>query len=49
MGRILGVFGDGVLEALQGFVDGVGHGDVDLVFFGSSNRWLVCITCCQMG
>ena len=32
VGRILGAFGDGVLEALQGFSDGVGHGDVDVVF-----------------
>ena len=33
VGRILGEFGDGVLEAFQGFSDRVGHGDVD-VFFG---------------
>ena len=30
VGRILGVFGDGVLEALQGFSDGVGNGDVNV-------------------
>ena len=30
---ILGVFGYGVLEALQGFADKVGHGDVNLVFW----------------
>ena len=33
LGRILGTFGDEVLEAFQGFADGVGHGDFD-VFFG---------------
>ena len=33
MGRILGEFGDRMLEALQGFGDGVGHGDVDVVFW----------------
>ena len=33
MGRILGAFGDGVLEVFQGFADGVGHGDVDIVFW----------------
>ena len=33
MGRTLGAFGDGVLEALQGFADGVGHGDVDVVLW----------------
>ena len=32
MGIILGVFGDGVLEVLQGFGDVVRHGDVDKVF-----------------
>ena len=32
MGRMLGAVGDGVLEALQGFVNGVGRGDVDIVF-----------------
>ena len=32
VGRILGAFGGGVLEAFQGFVDGVGHGDVDVLF-----------------
>ena len=31
----MGEFGDGVLEALQGFSDGFGHGYVDVVF------WLV--------
>ena len=30
---MLGVFGDRVLEALQGFADGVGHGNVDVVFW----------------
>ena len=33
VGRMLGVFGDGVLEALQGFFDGVGHGDVKVFFW----------------
>ena len=33
MGRILGSFGYGVLEALQGFADRVEHGDVDIVFW----------------
>ena len=32
MGRILGEFGDGVLEALQGFAEGVGHGYVNIFF-----------------
>ena len=27
------MFGDAVLEALQGFAAGVGHGDVDVVFW----------------
>ena len=31
MGRVLGERGHGVLEALQGFVDRVGHGDVDII------------------
>ena len=31
MGRVLGVWGHGVLEALQGFADRVGHGDVDVI------------------
>ena len=35
VGRILGLFGDRVLESFQGFSDGVGHGDVNIVF------WLV--------
>ena len=33
VGIILGTFGDGVLEALHGFADRVGHGDVDVVFW----------------
>ena len=33
MGRILGAFGDAVLEALQGFAERVGHGYVDIVFW----------------
>ena len=33
VGRILGGGGDGVLEAFQGFADGVGHGDVNVVFW----------------
>ena len=33
VGIILGAFGDGVLEALQGFDDGVSHGDVEVVFW----------------
>ena len=31
VGRVLGERGLGVLEALQGFADGVGHGDVDVI------------------
>ena len=31
VGRVLRVRGYGVLEALHGFADGVGHGDVDLI------------------
>ena len=31
VGRVLGACGHGVLEALQGFADGVGHGDVDVI------------------
>ena len=31
MGRVLGARGRGVLEALQGFVDSVGNGDVDVI------------------
>ena len=31
VGRVLGVRGHGVLEALQGFADGVGHGYVDVI------------------
>ena len=31
VGRVLGVRGHGVLEALQGFTDGFGHGDVDVI------------------
>ena len=33
VGRILGEFGDRALEAFQGFADGVGHGDVNIVFW----------------
>ena len=33
VGRILGEFGGRVLEALQGFGDGVRHEDVDVVFW----------------
>ena len=33
VGRILGEFGDGVLEGIQGFADRVGIGDVDVVFW----------------
>ena len=33
VGIILGAFGGGVLEEFQGFSDGVGHGDVDVVFW----------------
>ena len=32
VGRVLRARGYGVLESLQGFVDRVGHGDVDVVF-----------------
>ena len=31
MGRVLGARGRGLLEALQGFADSVGHGDVDVI------------------
>ena len=31
VGRVLGACGHGVLEALQGFADGVGHGYVDVI------------------
>ena len=31
VGRVLGEMGHGVLEALQGFGDRVGHGDVDVI------------------
>ena len=31
VGRILGEFGDGVLEGIQGFADRVGIGDVDVI------------------
>ena len=31
VGRVLGERGYGVLEALQGFVGRVGHGDVDVI------------------
>ena len=31
MGRVLRARGYRVLEALQGFADGVGHGDVDVI------------------
>ena len=31
VGRVLGERGNGVLEALQGFADGVGNGDVDVI------------------
>ena len=33
MGIMLGEFGEMVLEALQGFAEGAGHGDVDVVFW----------------
>ena len=33
VGRILGAFGNGVLEVIQGFSDGVGHGYVNIVFW----------------
>ena len=33
VGRVLRARGCGLLEALQGFADGVGHGDVDVVFW----------------
>ena len=32
-GEFWGAFGGGLLEAFQGFSDGVGHGDVDVVFW----------------
>ena len=32
VGRVLRARGYGVLEALQGFADGVGHGDVDVIY-----------------
>ena len=35
MGRVLRARGYGVLEGLQGFADGVGHGDVDII------AWLI--------
>ena len=31
VGRVLGARGHGVLEAIQGFADGVGHGDVNVI------------------
>ena len=31
MGRTLRARRDGVLEVFQGFADGVGHGDVDII------------------
>ena len=31
MGRVLGARGRGVTEALQGFADRVGHGDVGVI------------------
>ena len=31
VGRVLGAWGHGVLEAIQGFADRVGHGDVDVI------------------
>ena len=31
MGRVLGAWEHGVLEALQGFADRFGHGDVDII------------------
>ena len=31
MERVLRARGYGVLEALQGFADGFGHGDVDII------------------
>ena len=33
VGRMLGAFGDGLLEALQGFADRVGHGGFDVFFW----------------
>ena len=35
VGRVLRARGYGVLEGLQGFADGVGHGDVDII------AWLI--------
>ena len=32
MGRVLGMRGCGVMEALQGFADSVGHEDVDVIY-----------------
>ena len=31
MGRVLGARGHGVMEALKGFADSVGHGDVNII------------------
>ena len=31
VGRVLGVWGNGVLQALQVFADRVGHGDIDII------------------
>ena len=31
VGRVLGERGHGVLEVLQGFAEGVGHGDIDII------------------
>ena len=33
VGRMLWEFGEGALEAFQGFAGGVRHGDVDVVFW----------------
>ena len=38
LGIMLGVFEDGVLEALQGFSDGVGNGDVKVKIFSVLER-----------
>ena len=32
VGRILGAFEGGILESFQGFAEGVGHGDVNVIF-----------------
>ena len=49
MGRVLGAWGHGVLQALQGFTNRVGHGDVVVIagvvpFYGQAAvlaaRWI---------